>query len=379
MSRRGWTDHMPVETGAPFAGLSSDPPRPGLWWLPDEPAALDHWRPILRDNFDYLVHLIEAEGTGPRSARAAQARTVFRRFLDDLSEPWARSLAPTVHHMTLLREALVRDFDLGDPYGAVKRRETDLAVGRLLDDPAAWGLAKDPAPGPDPLTLLARLTAGNLFDLGSALTQRAFREGSMDLDASAAVMAGRIGALHEGLAETILRMGWRPWLFGGSAPAAGARRLLVFADNAGADFVLGILPLCSALAQEWSEVVVAANSTPSSNDITAAEAREAVARLVPLTRLGDLTAAGRLRVVETGTGTPGIDLGHVGAALNEAAAGCEAILIDGQGRGLETTWGARFRHPVLRVAVVKDPEVARATGCPLLDPLIRITPPARHG
>ena len=55
------------------------------------------------------------------------------------------------------------------------------------------------------------------------------------------------------------------------------RRVIAFVDNAGADIVLGMLPLARELLRMGSEVVLAANTQPAINDITAAELRTVVA------------------------------------------------------------------------------------------------------
>ena len=49
------------------------------------------------------------------------------------------------------------------------------------------------------------------------------------------------------------------------------RRAVLFVDNAGAEVLLGMLPLARQLLRRGTEVVVAANSLPAINDITAAE------------------------------------------------------------------------------------------------------------
>lgn len=48
---------------------------------------------------------------------------------------------------------------------------------------------------------------------------------------------------------------------------------MMFVDNAGADAVLGMLPLARELIRLGCEVVMAANSQPAINDITAPELR----------------------------------------------------------------------------------------------------------
>lgn len=49
------------------------------------------------------------------------------------------------------------------------------------------------------------------------------------------------------------------------------RRVMLFVDNAGADVVLGMLPLARELLRNGAQVVMAANSIPAINDVTADE------------------------------------------------------------------------------------------------------------
>lgn len=369
VSKKIWKEFLPPTQGEPFVLLHGDPPRPGLWWIPDEPAILDHWVPILSNNFDYLVQLVdEAGGDSSRHRRAEEARVVFRAFLDDLMKGDARDAAPTIHHVTLFRESVVSAFELGDPYAVVKKRETDAALERLTANPEEWGFGS--SKGCDGRRLLAQLLSGNLFDLGSALTQKAFREGRMSLGVSAEEAWERAAKANPAESSELSSRGWRGLLSSEPSGETGApiRRLLILVDNAGADFVLGVLPLAVCLARELDEVILAANTTPSSNDMTLAEVRDVLQRAKPL--VGRRTEDGHLSVVGTGTGTPGIDLAHVGADFNSAAQRADALIIDGQGRGVETTWAARFRVPALRVATLKDPEVAGAIGRQLWDPLL---------
>ena len=47
----------------------------------------------------------------------------------------------------------------------------------------------------------------------------------------------------------------------------------MFVDNAGADVCLGMIPFVRELIRRGTEVVVAANETPSINDITRGDGR----------------------------------------------------------------------------------------------------------
>ena len=77
--------------------------------------------------------------------------------------------------------------------------------------------------------------------------------------------------------------------------------------------------LAEALASAGARVVLAANQTPTLNDVTVAEARDLLAKLsARVTTLEAQLADGRLSIISTGTGTPGIDFRAVGDELIRA-------------------------------------------------------------
>ena len=57
----------------------------------------------------------------------------------------------------------------------------------------------------------------------------------------------------------------------GSVVSSPYRRVVMFVDNAGADVVLGMLPFARELLRMGADVIIAANSQPAINDITAPE------------------------------------------------------------------------------------------------------------
>lgn len=56
------------------------------------------------------------------------------------------------------------------------------------------------------------------------------------------------------------------------------RRVLIFVDNAGADVVLGMIPLAREFLKFGCDVVLAGNSLPAINDITAKELEVVVSK-----------------------------------------------------------------------------------------------------
>lgn len=353
-----WRRWVPVPGGEPFPLARRFPPRPGLWDLTRHREVVPHWTGLLRGNARYLLELLCEEGWDEERKRATRALGIFEALLDDVEAGDAPSIR-TVHELTLIRERLLQEHGLSDPYRGVKARE----ASRLLPEAraaqlAAWRAAGRATPGAL-AGVLGGMLAGNLFDLGSHDTREAFRQGALEI-------AGAQRRFTRFARAAVARMpAARVELLGGppiplDTPSAG--RVLLFADNAGADFLLGVLPAAIFWARRW-DVRLVVNSLPASNDICFAEARAHLRLLhdLPGSPLRDLLDR-RLTLVPSGTGSPGIDLRHVGAELIEAARGADWLVIEGQGRAAETNWATRFRCPVLRVAVIKDPLVALAVG-----------------
>jgi damage-control phosphatase, subfamily II, stand-alone protein len=301
---------------------------------------------------------------------------IFEGLLDDLAAGGADDVS-TVHAVTQIREQLLRCHGLYDPYFHTKRRQAQQYLPmamELLEEAWAAGGAANGNRRDHLALLLTRLLAGNLFDLGSQATQEAFRDGHLDPIASAAEFREEVIDWLSGQPAEAIEP-WMPCPREVGLPAQG--RVLLLADNAGPDFLLGILPVALYLARRW-EVWVVANTHPASSDITYQEACTLLDQLAqaPASAARQAIRAGRLRLLASGTGSPGIDLRHVGAPLCAVAEDAAWLLIDGQGRGVETNWDTRFSVPVYRMAVVKDPWVAERIGRPAGRPLLRWDPPA---
>ncbi len=372
-----WRAWIPAASGEPFALCRSFPPLPGLWDLAQEPEVARHWVGILRENFAFVLQILERDSDGAHLEAGRRVGAILASLLADVERGAAWADVRTVHDLTRIRENLLRAHGIADPYRAIKAAETerclDLARQRIA---AAWeagsaGAAAARLRGRGEqgeqetlAPLLAALLAGNLFDLGSRATQEAYRRGELDTACGERFLPG----VRRWLAA--LPAAARTRLFGRAGPGEPAD-LLLFADNAGPDFLLGVLPAALYWAQR-RPVRIVVNSEPASSDVTWPEASALLARLAAEGGpAAAALAAARVELVASGTGSPGIDLRHVGRSLNEAARSVAWILIDGQGRGVETNWATRFACPVLRVAMVKDPLVAEKVGLPAGSPLLR--------
>jgi len=134
------------------------------------------------------------------------------------------------------------------------------------------------------------------------------------------------------------------------------KKAIVFVDNAGADIILGMLPLAREFARHGTAVVLAANSLPALNDITDYELKDV---LSAVRELGDpvfqtVIDSGMISVVGTGTGSPTIDLKGVSQELADEAAGADLVILEGMGRACHSNFHAKFSCDALWLAMLKD-------------------------
>lgn len=262
------------------------------------------------------------------------------------------------------RQGLLMRFGYLDPYAGVKRRENDLAAGlypKVIE-------RIDRTPPNRRWDLLFRgLLAGNLFDLGAPKTIEMYHGGKIDFfDTLRNLPAQPWSIDHTG--AIVERVSGKPvW-----------RQVLFFVDNAGADIVLGVLPVAREMARAGIRVVLSPNTEPALNDITQAELDPLLKQLaVTDAVLAGLMADGRLRTVESGGDTPLIDLGRVSDGCNTVAAESDLVVLEGMGRGVESNWTESFTCDVWRVALLKDHTVADWVGARLFDGICRFDPAGR--
>ena len=326
------------------------------------------WFDTFRRHFVTLLaaYREEADERGePRAVTAEQAAAAGNRFggwLNDAASDRDHPHAASVLQICEVRERLLRAAGIADPYRLAKRRAVDDALRRLparlaeLDRISdADGLATEVVRG---------VFAGNVFDLGAAATTRRFAGGSVDFNAVVDGLRPRPWRVDEldGWLDRVRR--------------TPHRHAVLFVDNAGPDVLLGMLPLGRWLLQRGTRVTLAANSTPSLNDVVHAELAgqlAAVAAFDPTVR--NARAAGRLTTVPSGCGTPLIDLTRVSEPLTEAAADAALLVLEGMGRSIESNYHAAFDCDVLRVAMLKDTLFAGPRlGAELYDLVFRFTP-----
>jgi len=257
-----------------------------------------------------------------------------------------------------VRDGMLRRLGFEDCFASVKREENATALKALrgvLDRLDAVESDSERL-----LEVVRGCFAGNIFDLGAAASAELYDNGGVDF------------------AATVLKLKGRPWCvddFDAMQSRFASKtyaKAIVFVDNAGADVCLGMIPFIRELIRRGTEVVVAANSVPSINDITALELEEQIIPFLKSDELGDATLkdaieSGRLRVVASGSDMPVIDLRYLSKEIVEEARDADLVVLEGMGRGIETNLYARFSIDSVKLAMVKHKEVATLLGGELYD------------
>ncbi|XP_038685957.1 pantothenate kinase 2-like isoform X1 [Tripterygium wilfordii] len=333
---------------------------------------LEYWFTVLSEHMPDLVDKAVASegGTDDAKRRGEAFARAFSAHLARLMEEPAAYGKLGLANLLELREECLREFQFVDAYRSIKQRESEASLAVLPDLLLELDCMNEET---RLLTLIEGVLAANIFDWGS--------RACVDL-------------YHKGTIIEIYRMSrnkmQRPWrvddfdvfkqrmLGSGDKKAPPHKRALLFVDNAGADVVLGMLPLARELLRRGTEVVLVANSLPALNDVTAMELPEIVAEaakhcdiLRRAAEAGGLlvdamintlekenSSSVPLMVVENGCGSPCIDLRQVSSELAAAAEDADLIILEGMGRSLHTNYNAQFKSDALKLAMVKNQRLA---------------------
>ncbi|MEM7807190.1 MAG: ARMT1-like domain-containing protein [Planctomycetota bacterium] len=312
-----------------------------------------YWVDFFTSHIDTITSIgVAAQGdTEDAKHRGSLVARDLRQKLRDFSDSPTDFGPVTLFTLDRWRDDALRRHGFENALVDQKRRENDKMLP-LLEQVIAEIEASD-----DPVRLaIEGVFAGNIFDMGAKATAGQFKDSSPDF------------------LQTRGQLTPRPWLFddldafANKVNATPPKKTVFFADNAGSDFVLGVLPFVWLASTPGSTVVLAANEEPSLNDMTAAEIRELWPRLPSVVR--DLP----VEIVSTGTGDPLIDLSAVSQELNDAASGADLVVLEGMGRGVESNFDADLTCDRLNLAMLKDESIARSIGGELYDCVCRFVP-----
>ncbi|CAK8572156.1 unnamed protein product [Lathyrus sativus] len=282
----------------------------------------------------------------------------YAKILEDLKKDPASYGNPLdIPLLCRLREEVLKEMGFRDIFKKIKDEENAKAISLFENVVRLNDVIEDE--GKRLENLVRGIFAGNIFDLGSAELAEVFSRDGMSFSTTCENLLPRPWIIDD---LDTLKMRWskKSW-----------KKVLIFVDNSGADIILGILPFARELLRRGSQVVLAANDTPSINDVTYSELIEIVSKLKD--EEGRLlgVSTSNLLIANSGNGLPVIDLTKVSQELNCLASDVDLVILEGMGRGIETNLHAQFKCDSINIAMVKHPEVAEYLGSRLYDCLIK--------
>lgn len=319
----------------------------------------EYWLRHFATHFDSIVKLA-IENYGPDAEPRARA------CKEELVQIW-RQLEQTpamlgrldLLVLDMIRQEKLIAHGLPDPFEKTKARENDTMLAMY---PRVVAELDGHASEEEALLLATEgVFAGNIFDLGAGATTKLFAKESPDFL-----------KVREDVGNK------RPWLVDDFAAMAESllgkphRQAIFFCDNAGSDFLLGVVPFCRLLAKRGTRVLIAANQLPALNDMTVAEVKALLPRVQAVDPVLDgLVKAGKIVVIDSGGTAPLIDLREVSDEVNRHAGETDLVILEGMGRACESNFEALFTVDAIKLAMIKEEIVAQRHGGKVFDSMCR--------
>lgn len=337
----------------------TEPYRADHWDLTDEPESRNYWLDTLLSSTEKTATI--ALESQPNASDALDRSNEFkRRYVVRLNELRSKPGSYgrlTVRKLLNMREDLLNELGFSDTYIKLKKLENEYFLGQLSDRFDEIDSISDPKIRWE--EIVRGVLAGNVFDWGAkAVTDMLDKESG--------------GIMQFSTARNTLQP--RPWLIDHFEPFVEEitkyKCVCIFADNSGADIVLGIMPFVRELLRCDKKVILVVNSRPALNDVTIFELQFLLqqARRVS-TELDRFISNGQLLAVENGSGSPCLNLKSMPTELCELLLSekCDLLVFEGMGRAIHTNFAAQFTIDSLKLAVLKNKWIAEKHGGRLFD------------
>ncbi|CAI2356820.1 unnamed protein product [Caenorhabditis sp. 36 PRJEB53466] len=257
-------------------------------------------------------------------------------------------------NMLEVREQILQEKGFDDIYVQKKHEENRSALAQLPTILASIDKLREiPNNERAAIEYVSRvLLAGNVFDWGAKEVVK--------------MMSSERGLSFQNAIDHVED---RPWLFDGFDTFyqhhKKYRSVLIFVDNSGCDYILGIIPFARELLRNGSKVIICANSSPALNDLTYRE----MVDLAPALKRADKDLAKfieeeQMMFVQSGQESPCLDARRVHQDLNDIVEKhqTDLVVIEGMGRALHTNFHVKFKCDSLKAAVIKTQWLADRLG-----------------
>ncbi|XP_050497780.1 4'-phosphopantetheine phosphatase isoform X3 [Diabrotica virgifera virgifera] len=212
---------------------------------------------------------------------------------------------------------------------------------QLTSDPNRW------------FEIIQGVLAGNVFDWGAKIVIDILEsnKGNFGFDEATKTIQKRPW-FSDKLDEFVDKLKVKPY-----------KTCIIFVDNSGYDFVLGILPLAREFLSQGTKVVLTANSYPALNDVTFQELNIYCKKAADYCKIFERSLFnGKLVTVENGQKGPCLDLADLSAELCECMKSADLVIIEGMARAVHTNLYTKLTVDCLKLAVLKNEWLARNLG-----------------
>ncbi|XP_035909855.1 4'-phosphopantetheine phosphatase-like isoform X1 [Anopheles stephensi] len=286
--------------------------------------------------------------------RAQSFREHCVAMFDKLQQDRRETETLGIRNLLEVIESGLRKFGFDDPWKEQKTIENKASVGLLkqrlqqLDSIASerekW------------TELVRGVLAGNMFDWGAQAVTKILETNN-----------------GFGLQQALDRIQKRPWLIDDldgwlnrMQHEPPHRCATIFTDNAGIDFVLGIVPLVRELLKRNTKVLLCATRNPAINDITYSELTRAIADCCKECDILRTAYSEQNRLLLFGNDQigPCLDFRMISKDLAVAIEQnkVDLLIIVGMARALHTNLYAKFVCETFKLAVVKNEWLAKRLG-----------------
>lgn len=326
-------------------------------------AARNYWLVTLERLVEKFVD--KAENLNPQNPKATEhARACSQKFHNLVEKIKLNPLILkplTVRTLLDYNEENLR-VHFKDAWQLQKETETEQALKEFSDRIKKISLIEDFREKWE--ELVKGVLAGNVFDWGASAV-------SNILDTSPTF----------GLDHAMETIESRPWfiddldLFLNKLYKKNYKCAVIFVDNAGIDFILGILPFACELLSLGTQVVLTANSYPSLNDVTYTDLKQYCAQAAEHCHvIKDCIKSKRLVTVENGQKGPCLDLTNIPKELCNLMSEADLVVLEGMGRAVHTNLNAKFEVDSIKMASLKNEWLAKSLGAKQFSVIFKYEP-----
>ncbi|XP_053662926.1 4'-phosphopantetheine phosphatase [Anopheles marshallii] len=352
------TEGNPTAEGFSHCTLlaSVDAYRPDTLDLYQDPEASQYWFACFNDMLSKFERQAMASQSSDPSAkpRAQYFREHCVEVFNQLQKDKRNTKSLGIRNLLEVIESGLRKFGFDDPWKEQKTLENKASIGLLknrlqqLDSIASerekW------------TEIVRGVLAGNMFDWGAKAVTK--------------ILEANNGF---GLQQALDRIQKRPWLIDDldswlnrMEQEPPHRCATIFTDNAGIDFVLGIVPLVRELLKRNTKVLLCATINPAINDITYSELTGTIADCCKECEILQNAYSVEHRLLLYGNDQigPCLDFRMISKDLSVAIEqnSVDLLIIVGMARALHTNLYAKFVCETFKLAVVKNEWLANRLG-----------------